>query len=68
MYFANKCKQVYKLLPHRYWQGFLALVIRSVTSNETKILPLKMSLPSSGAALFQARYSLVRDSYHQVYS
>ena len=58
LYFASKCKQLYGLLPHHCWQGFFALVIFSVTSNEVKMLPLKMGLPSLGVAFSQARYSL----------
>ena len=44
LYFTSKCKQMYGLLPHRYWQGFFALVICSATSNEAKMLQLKMGL------------------------
>ena len=25
LYFARKCKQVYSVLPHNYWQGYFAL-------------------------------------------
>ena len=59
LYFAKKCKQVYSLLPHHYWQGFFALDCCSVTSNE---FPLKMGLPSLQVAFSQARYSFLRDS------
>ena len=61
--FEIKCELMYGLLPHRYWQRCFALVVRSFTSSEAKILPLKMGLPSLGAAFSQARFSLVRDSY-----
>ena len=68
LYFASKCKQLYGLLTHHCWQGLFALAICSVTSNEANMLPFKMGLPSLGVAFSQARYSLVRDSYHQEYS
>ena len=48
--FVLQVKQLYGLLQHHYWQGFFALVISSVTSNETNILPLKMGLLSLGIA------------------
>ena len=48
LYFESKFRQVYRLLPHHYWQGFSALDGFSVTSNEAKMLPLKMGLPSLG--------------------
>ena len=57
--FVSKCEQMYRLLPHHYGQGIFALVICSVTSIDALSL---------GIALSQARYSLVRDSYHQEYS
>ena len=44
---------MYGLLPHRYWQGFFALVICSATSNETKMLQLKMCLLILGVAFSQ---------------
>ena len=42
LYFASKCKQMYGMLPHHYWEEFFALVICSVTSNETRMLLLKI--------------------------
>ena len=52
-----KCNQLYGLLPHHYWQWFLALVICLITSNETKMLSLKMGLQGLGVAFIcQARY------------
>ena len=63
LYFASKFKQVCSLLPHHYWQEFFALDCYPVTSNEAKMLPPKMSLPSLGVAFSQARYSLVKSSY-----
>ena len=44
------------------------LWLLTIISNETKMLPLKMDLPSLGVALSQTSYSLIRDSYHQEYS
>ena len=41
-YFTSKCKQIYGMLFHHYWQGFFALIFCSVTSNQAKMLPLKM--------------------------
>ena len=67
-YFASKCKQVYSLPPRHYWQGFFALECCSVTYNKAKMLPQKMGLPSLRVAFSLARYSLVRDSYHEEYS
>ena len=66
--FASKCKQLYRLLPHHCWKEFFALVICSITSNEANMLPPKIGLSSLGVVFNQARYSLVRDSYHQEYS
>ena len=43
LHFAKKCKQVYSLLPHHI---FFALDCCSFTSNEAKMFPLKMGLPS----------------------
>ena len=68
LYFASKCKQVYSLLPRHYWQGVFALDCCLVTSNEAKILPLKMGLPTLEVVFSQVEYSLVRDSNHQEYS
>ena len=68
LYFASKCKQVYSLLIHHYWQNAFALDCCSINSNEVKMLPLKMGLPSLGVAFSQVRYSLVRYPYHQEYS
>ena len=36
LYVSCKCTQMYRLLPHHYWQSLFALVICSVTCNETK--------------------------------
>ena len=55
LYFASKCKQVYSLPSHHYWQRFLALDCSSVTSSEPKIISLKMSLLSVGVAFSQPR-------------
>ena len=41
LYFATKCKQIYALLSHHYWQRFFTLDCCSVTSNESKMHPLK---------------------------
>ena len=67
LYFPSKFKQVYSFLIHHYWQKVFALDFSSVNSNEVKMLPLKMGVPSLGVAFCQARYSLVRDFYHQEY-
>ena len=52
LYFASNCKQMYRPV--------LALVICSVTSNETKMLPfkIKMDLQNLRVAFSQAKYSL----------
>ena len=57
-YFAKNSNQVYNLLPHHYWQGFFALDCCSVTSNEAKVLPPKMGLPSLRVPFNQVRYPL----------
>ena len=48
-----------------HWQRLFDLDCCSVTFNEAKRFPLKISLPSLGVAFSQTRYSLVRDPYHQ---
>ena len=64
-----KCKQIYGLLLHHYWQGFFALVFCFATSDEVKMILLKIGPPGLVVAFSQAsKYSFMRDSYHQEYS
>ena len=67
LYFASKCKQLYGLLHHHCFQGFFALVICWVTSNEPNMLRFKMSLQSLRVTFSHPRHSLVINSCHQNY-
>ena len=42
--FASKFNQVYCLVPHDYWQSWIALDSYLVTSNEAKMFPHKMTV------------------------
>ena len=62
---VSRCIACY---PSTIGKDFFSLDCCSVASNEAKMLPLKMGLPSLEVAFSQARYFGVRDSYHQEYS